>query len=96
MRLNSKLAILIGVFVIAFLALLAYSTFNGQRYRVEVCMSYQGRSACRTVAAKSEVAALRAGIENSCADIASGVTDTMRCQNATPQRVHWLQRPAPR
>lgn len=79
--------------MIAFIALLAYSTLNGPRYRVEVCMSYQGRSACRIVNAKSEAAALRSGIENSCADIASGVTDTMRCQDATPQSVKWLHRP---
>ncbi|MBV8553778.1 MAG: hypothetical protein JOY54_20960 [Acidobacteriaceae bacterium] len=56
-------------------------------------MSYQGRSACRTVSAKSEQAALRAGAENACADIASGVTDTMRCQDSTPQSVRWLERP---
>lgn len=80
--------------MIAFLALMAYSTFSGRKYRVEVCMSYQGRSSCRTVNAKSETAALRSGVENACADIASGVTDTMRCQDQSPQRVKWLQKPA--
>ena len=56
-------------------------------------MMYQGRSSCRTVTAKSESAALRSGIENACADISSGVTDTMRCQDATPQNIKWLTRP---
>ena len=79
--------------MIAFLALIAYSTLHGPRYRVELCMSYQGRSACKTVSAKSEQAALRAGAENACADIASGVTDTMRCNQSEPQSVKWLQRP---
>ena len=70
-----------------------YSTLHGPRYRVEVCMSYQGRTACKTVSAKSEAAALRSGVENACADIASGVTDTMRCQESEPQSVRWIQHP---
>jgi hypothetical protein len=56
-------------------------------------MNYQGRSTCKTVAAKSEEAALRSGRENACADISSGVTDTIRCQNSEPQSVKWLARP---
>lgn len=83
----------IAVFVAAFVALLAYSTLHGPRYRVEVCMTYQGRSNCRTVSAKSEAAALRAGAENACADIASGVTETMGCDASEPHSVRWLSRP---
>lgn len=75
-----------------FIALVAYSTFNGPRFRVEVCMAYQGRSSCRTVSAKSEQAAVRAGTENACADIASGVTDTMRCVETEPKSVKWLRK----
>ena len=72
---------------------MAYSTLHGPRYRVETCMAYQGRTACKTVSAKSEQAALRSATENACADIASGVTDTMRCEQSEPQRVKWLERP---
>lgn len=56
-------------------------------------MEYQGRSSCRTVGAKSEQGALRSGAENACADIASGVTDTMRCVEAEPKSVKWLRKP---
>ena len=79
--------------MVAFLALVAYSTMKGSRYRVEVCMAYQGRTNCRTVAAKSEAAAVRSASDNACADIASGVTDTMRCEQSAPQSIKWLQRP---
>ena len=79
--------------MVGFLALIAYSTLHGPRYRVEICMSYQGRSACKTVSAKSEPAAVRAGAENACADISSGVTDTMRCEQSEPQSIRWLQHP---
>jgi alkylhydroperoxidase family enzyme len=81
------------VFVLGLALLIAYSTLNGPRFRVNVCMSYGGRSACKTVHARSEAAALRAATENACADISSGVTDTMRCQQAEPQSVRWLERP---
>ncbi len=56
-------------------------------------MAYEGRSACKTVSAKEEAAALRSATENACADIASGVTDTMRCQQTEPKSVNWLARP---
>jgi hypothetical protein len=84
----------VALFVVAFLALLAYSTMKGNRYRVEVCMAYQGRTNCRTVSAKSEESAVRSASDNACADIASGVTDTMRCQQSQPQSIKWLQRPS--
>ena len=79
--------------MIAFLAIVAYSTVNGPRYRAKVCMSYNDRQVCKTVSAKSEAGALRGGTENACADIVSGVTDTMRCEQAEPQSVQWLERP---
>jgi hypothetical protein len=75
------------------IALIAYSTFSGPRYRIEVCMSYDGRSACRIVSAKSEQSAVRNAISNACAEIASGVTDTMRCEQSPPKSQRWLQRP---
>lgn len=84
---------IIALFVVGLVALIAYSTLHGPRYRVEVCMAYQKRSACRTVSAKSEQAAVRSASENACADIASGVTDSMRCEQSEPQRVKWFNRP---
>ncbi len=89
-----KIGFLVVAFVLAFLFLIAYSTIHGARFRVNVCMAYAGRSACRTVSAKSEEAALRSASENACADIASGVTDTIKCEKTDPQSVRWLQRPS--
>ena len=89
----NKPGLIIVLFVLAFIALVAYATLHGPRYRVEACMTYQGRTACKTVSAKSEQAALRSAAENACADIASGVTDSMRCEQSEPLRVKWLQRP---
>jgi len=87
--------VLLAILVIALAALMVYSTVHGPRYRVQVCMAYQDRSACKTVSARSEQAALRSAIENACADIASGVTDSMACTQSEPSRVSWLARPRP-
>ena len=83
---------IVAIIVAALVTLIAWSTFKGHRYRVMVCMAYQGRSSCRTVSAKSEESALRSATENACADVSSGVADTMKCQQTQPQSVNWLSR----
>jgi len=80
-------------FVGAVVAVLIRSTMNLAKYRVEVCMAYQGRSECRTVGAATEDEAVRAATSNACATIASGVTDSMACERGTPSSVKWLKRP---
>lgn len=87
-----KSAVWLGVaFVVLVLAMVILSTMNTAAYRVEVCMNYQGRTACRTAAASTEPQALRTAIENACALIASGVTDTIGCGNTPPASVRWLK-----
>jgi len=89
----NRIKLVIALFVVGFLSLLLYSTLHGKRYRVEVCVTFNGQSTCKTVNAKSEQAAVRSATENACADIASGVDDTIRCQNIDTKTVKWLQRP---
>jgi hypothetical protein len=88
-----KVGVIVTLFVAVFLALLLYSTFHGPRYRAEVCVTYEGHKACKNVEAKSEESAIRSGTEGGCADVASGVTDTMKCVGAGPSSVKWLERP---
>lgn len=89
----NKPGLYIAVFIAVVIALIVYSTMGGTRYRAEICMVYQGRSACKTVTGKSETSVLRGGISNACADIASGVTQTMGCEQTQPQSVKWLAKP---
>lgn len=56
-------------------------------------MTFNSQTVCKTVNAKSEDFALRGARENACADISSGVDDTIRCQNTEPTSVKWLKRP---
>ncbi|MCC6585195.1 MAG: hypothetical protein IT168_00625 [Bryobacterales bacterium] len=84
---KNKGILIIVVFALAFLAIMWTSTRNLSAYRVEVCMEYQGRSACRTAAGATREQAERTARDNACALIASGMTDSIACQNTAPQSV---------
>jgi hypothetical protein len=88
-----KTSVLLGIlFLAAFIAVMVYSTFHMDRARCEVCITYQGRSACRTAAARTRELARRTATENACAQIASGITDSNQCENTPPDAVRWLSR----
>lgn len=87
-----KKPVLVGIlFVLAVIGLIVYSTMNMARYRVEVCMQFNGRQNCKTTAGQTEEYALRTAKANACADIASGVTDSMACERSEPVSVKWLK-----
>lgn len=88
----SKTAIIGIVFVVATVAFIVYSSMTGAQYRVEVCMSFQGQTSCRTASADTDEHALRSATSNACALIASGVTDTMACERSNPTSVRWLNK----
>lgn len=90
-----KKSLWLGIlFLLLVIGAVVYSTMGVQAYRVEVCVDFEGRTACRTAAASTEEQALRAAKENACALVASGVTDTIQCGSHTPPAsVRWLARP---
>lgn len=85
-----KKPVLIGVLIFAALiALIVYSTLTLGGQRVEVCMQFHGRQACRTAQGSTKELALRTATSNACADIASGVTDSMACERSEPVKIEW-------
>ncbi len=61
-----------------------YSSFQVSDFECRVCIDFEGRKVCRTVTGKTEVEGMRTAIDNACAHVSSGVTDTLRCQRTTP------------
>lgn len=57
-----------------------YSSLHVGAVRCEVCIGFEGREACRAVDGATEHDALMAARTNACAQIASGVTQTMACE----------------
>ena len=84
--------ILIGVIVVlAFIGLLTYSMFGLRQNRVEVCMTWNGRTECAKAAGASQQESVRTATDKACALLASGMTDSMNCTHANPAKVTWLQ-----
>lgn len=87
-----KKAALIGViFVALFGAAIYFSMSSSATYRCEVCIEFQGRTACGKASGATEKGAQRAASGIACSSLASGVTDSMACDQATPKRVTWLK-----
>lgn len=87
-----KKPVLIGILIFAALiGLMVYSTMGLASHRVEVCMEFNGRTSCRTTSGSTRDFALRTGISNACAGIASGVTESIACEQKEPSKVTWLK-----
>ncbi|HEY2775184.1 MAG TPA: hypothetical protein VGK20_14145 [Candidatus Binatia bacterium] len=63
--------------------ILAGSMSAGE-HTCDVCMAYNGRSQCRSVAAATVELAREGAITNACAYISGGVTDSMACHRVPP------------
>lgn len=86
-----KTSLLVVLFLLAFVAILIYSTMGLKRFRVQVCIDFQGRTSCRIASASTRQQALRSATENACALLASGMTDSMACTATPPSSVKWLE-----
>ena len=87
-----KKPVIVGiVFVLVVLAVIVYSTMNLASHRVEVCMEFNGQTNCRIASGSTEQFALKTATSNACAGIASGVTDSIACEQSTPTKVTWLK-----
>lgn len=84
------LRFLLGALVGAAIVYLAYASLHTAKFKVEVCVRYQGDSACRVAEGRTQEEALRAAHDNACSQITSGVTGTIGCQNTPASRVRWL------
>ena len=85
-----KNSVRLGIlFLLVFLGFVVYSTMHAGGVRCQVCITFQGRSACRTASARTGELALRTATENACALIASGVTDSNQCTHTEPDSVRW-------
>ena len=68
-------------------AVVVYTSYQVSDFECEVCITIEGRQACRRVTAKTEQEGMRGATDNACAFLASGVTETMRCTHTEPTKV---------
>ena len=73
--------------IVTVMAIVVYMSFQIGGVRCEVCITFHGRQVCRSVDGANEREAQMAAITNACALLASGVTDSIACQNAPRDRL---------
>jgi len=78
---------LLAAALLFFMAFVIYRSFHVAGYRCSVCIDFRGRAVCRTVDGPSQREALTGATTNVCADLTSGVTDSMACQRTQPSKV---------
>ena len=72
--------------LLIFMGIVVYRSLDIAGVRCEVCITYRGRSQCRTVEGTSEEEVRMAARTNACAFLSSGVTDSMACGRTPPTR----------
>ena len=78
-------ATLLGAALAAVTAgVLVWAILGSMRVTCEVCITYHGRTACRSATGSSREETLRTATDNACAFLASGMTESIDCSNTPP------------
>jgi hypothetical protein len=77
-----------AVGLLSIVSVVVYTSFHEAGVRCEVCIRFADREACRAVDGATEEEARRAAVTNTCANLTSGVTNSLACERTTPLREH--------
>jgi hypothetical protein len=86
---NTTTKVIIVALVLFFVGIVIYSSMGLGQFRCEVCMEFQGRSACATASGTSREEAQRTATETACAKISSGMTESIGCTQTTPKSLQF-------
>ncbi|MCB0309053.1 MAG: hypothetical protein KDD48_06750 [Bdellovibrionales bacterium] len=82
--------ILFGILLILLPALfMTFEIMNTQGVRCSVCIDYRGRSDCKEATASSKKDCLQTAVDNACALISSGMTESIQCANTPPSKIKY-------
>jgi polyferredoxin len=70
------------------IALLFVTSRGNDKFRCEVCKTFDGRTVCSNGAATTQMEAQRIATEASCTMLTSGMNNLEQCRNS-PARVTW-------
>ncbi len=75
------------VFLALLIGIVVYRSMTITHFECDVCVSFAGERTCRTAASGDRKAAIESAVTSACATLASGMTDSIRCQNTPPDSV---------
>jgi hypothetical protein len=80
------------VFLSLFIAVVVYLSAKAPRQECEICLTYNGETACRKAASGTREAAIESAVTSACGTLSAGMTESIRCQNTPPDRVTCKER----
>ena len=82
-----KIGIVIAILVVVGLGLLVSAMLQQAKITCEVCITFHGRTRCRTAVGPDRQQAVRTAVDNACGLLASGMADSISCANTPPDIV---------
>jgi len=76
--------IVLGLLALGTIGLIVVGVRQSLSASCEVCITFQGRTACRSAVGATDQEATTTAIQNACAFLAAGMTQTVQCQNRPP------------
>lgn len=83
----SKAAVIGGVFGLALLGAIAYFSIGLAQHTCEVCVTFKGRTQCRTASGTDKLLATQTAHDNACAFLVASKTDGFLCGQTHPTQV---------
>ena len=84
---QSKIAIITVAIVVLTLGVLILAMMQQAEVSCEVCVTFQGRTACREALGSDRDEAIRTATDNACGLLTRGMANSIGCQNTTPDSV---------
>ena len=75
------------VFLGIFIAGVVYFSMTIAQHQCEVCITFRGRTVCRTAASGTREASIESAVSSACGTLAAGMTESIRCSNTKPDLV---------
>ena len=75
------------LFLALLIAFVIYRSLTIAEYECEVCVTFRKQTVCRTAASGTRDASIDSAVTSACGTLASGMTESIRCQNTEPDRI---------
>jgi hypothetical protein len=80
------------VFLVLFIGAVIYLSTRIAHQECKVCVTFNGQNVCRTAASGTKQAAIESAVTSACSGLASGMTESIKCQNTPPDSVECTER----
>lgn len=86
-RPRTTIGIVAGMLLALTLGVLIYTMLQQARVSCDVCVTFHGKTQCRSAAGPDHATAARTALDNACGFLASGMADSISCSNTPPDSV---------